>query len=156
MELISSCKYIKTHLHVKQFSQNTYWTLAEDLIHPNLQERSPHNWIGWKSGGKKRNLERICVTGKVPLPWEAPFTSYETSQDKKGASEAQRRMQQSASASKTEICTECPGHLTACLSSRYMSSDVLGDWMLKPGLQQTDLRKGLGLVTWRQPKGTGG
>ena len=34
-------KYIKIHLHVEQLSQNTYWTLAEDLRLPKRQE-NPH------------------------------------------------------------------------------------------------------------------
>ena len=33
---------------MEQFSQNTFWTLAEDLKHLKGQERSPQNRVGWK------------------------------------------------------------------------------------------------------------
>ena len=89
----------KTHLHVEKFSQNTHWTLAEDLIQPKLQERSPQNWIGWKKKKKIRNQDGTCAPGgsfqrgKVPLPWEPPSpTGRSTGTDR----EPQRRAQQPA------------------------------------------------------------
>ena len=67
----------KIHLHVEYFSQNTCWTLAEDIIKPKLQERSPHNQEWWKK--KKKGigmgpctLGKSYERGKVPSPRESP------------------------------------------------------------------------------------
>lgn len=38
VELNFSHKYIKKNLHVERFSQNIYWTLAENLRIPKEQE----------------------------------------------------------------------------------------------------------------------
>lgn len=63
----------RIHVHLQQFSQNTYWTLAEVLKHLKGQEKSPYNWIRWKEIKRKwdetsalgRNLERrsFCTLG---------------------------------------------------------------------------------------------
>lgn len=36
----------RIHVHLQQFSQNSYWSLAEVLKHLKGQEKSPYNWIG--------------------------------------------------------------------------------------------------------------
>ena len=85
---------------MEQFSQNTYWMLAEDLIQPKQQERSPHNQVGRKKKKKKKELGQDLYP--VREPWKrkgyltlgTPFTGWKISQDRQGASEAQRRVQQ--------------------------------------------------------------
>ena len=63
---------------MEQFSQNTYWILAQDLIQPKLQERSPYNWVGWKKKKKKgigvgpAPLRGSCEREKFHSPWEGP------------------------------------------------------------------------------------
>ena len=62
---------------MEQFSQNTYWTLAEDLKHLKGQERALRNQVG-RRGEKKRKWDGTYAPGselkrgKVPAPWEAP------------------------------------------------------------------------------------
>ena len=54
----------KIHLHVEQFSWNTYWKPAEDLVQPKLQEQSPHNQVGWRGKGEEEE------SGQELCPWE--------------------------------------------------------------------------------------
>ena len=87
---------------MKQFSENTYWTLAENLKHLKGQERSPCNQVGWNGvgGGGEARRTRPTPTGgnrkKREVPWilRSPLTSREISWDRKSTSEVQRRMQQ--------------------------------------------------------------
>ena len=87
---------------MKQSSQNTYGTLAEDLRCSEVQEWSPHNQIWWQKK-KKRKPDRACDPGrklwkrKGSLTLGSPFTGREISWDRKGASEAWRRRQQQVS-----------------------------------------------------------
>ena len=60
MELTFSHKDIKKkkkNLHVEQFLQNIYRTLAEDLRLPKRARKPPHNWVGQKRK-KRRERER--------------------------------------------------------------------------------------------------
>ena len=62
--LTCSNKYIKIYLHVEQFSQNTYWKLAEDLIQSKVQERSL--CVQWRKKREKEESEQNLY------PWEPP------------------------------------------------------------------------------------
>lgn len=62
VKLTSSQMHQKIHLQVEQFSQNTYWKLAEDLIQPKLQEGSPYNQVEWN--------KTIKELGQNLSPWE--------------------------------------------------------------------------------------
>ena len=71
---------------MEQVSQNTYWTLAEDLIQPKLQERSLYYQVG--QDGKKGIGTRNCTPkrelkkGEGSLTLGTPVTSWGISQDK--------------------------------------------------------------------------
>ena len=67
----------KIHLQMEQFSQNTYWTPAEDLKHLKGQERSLRNQVGRQekkrgSGTGPAHLGGSWKRGKVTALWEAP------------------------------------------------------------------------------------
>ena len=75
-------------LQMEQFSQNTYWTLAEDLKHLKGQEGSPYNWVGWKE--RNRKWDRTCIPGRqlkrrgeVPIPGETPSVGRSTGKQMK-------------------------------------------------------------------------
>ena len=55
----------KMHLHVEQFSLNTYWMLTEELMQPKVQERLSCNQVGQKKKKKKKNQRNRTV-----CPWE--------------------------------------------------------------------------------------
>ena len=150
----------KKYIHVEQSSQNTYWMPAEDRRHPDVQERSPRNEIGWKkkrssSSSSSSLLEGSCERGQFPSPWEAPSpvgtcAGTETELQRLGG-----ECSSQFAADKTETCTEDLCSLAAVLSPRRVPAGVCGFWVLKRGLQRTDRGSGLGLATRRQPEGAG-
>ena len=80
----------RSKLHVEQFSQNTHWMLAEELITTKTQERLPCNWVKIKVFFKKIAsvpLGGSCESGGVPPLWEPPSQWEEISGDRQGASE---------------------------------------------------------------------
>ena len=63
MVLTFSHKHIKKNLHVEQFIQNIYWTLAEDLK-PSKRARNPsHNWVEQKKKEREKEAELALLRG---------------------------------------------------------------------------------------------
>ena len=49
----------KNHLYVEQqFSENIYWTLAENLKFPKRARNPPHNWVDKTKKKRARERER--------------------------------------------------------------------------------------------------
>ena len=61
----------RSKLHVEQFSQNTHWMLAEELITTKTQERLPCNWVKIKVFFKNQHSMLIRLTLKFTNcgPW---------------------------------------------------------------------------------------
>ena len=151
---------------MKQFSQSTSWTLAEDLGHLKGQERSPHNRVDErKKKGNRRGEEEgwdllpwwaNWRRGEVPASEEAPLPagrSIGTEGELQGLSE------ESAAiglwqAGQSETYTDGLCHNPACPSLRRVSTGAHGDWMLEHGVRRANLGRGLLLSVRRQPEGT--
>ena len=71
MALTFSHKHIKkNHLHVEQFTQNIYWTLADDLK-PQKRARNPsHNWVEQKAKRQKREKIGIRMGSALRELWK--------------------------------------------------------------------------------------
>ena len=74
---------------MEQFSQNTYWTQAEDVKNLKGQERSPHNRVGWKKKKKKKEAgwELLPCEGAEK---EESFPNTEKSPHRRGDQPGQR------------------------------------------------------------------
>ena len=127
--------------------------LAEDLIKPKLQERSPHYWIGQKGKKKKES-------GQDLRPWEGavkeeifrhPRKPVHRQGDQPGQKGSFRGSEKSAAASlqrakQRQTSTEGPCHLPALPSPRHALAGIRRGRGLKLGLQGTDPERGLGLA----------
>ena len=151
----------KIRLHVEQFSQNTYWTPAEELKTSERGRKFPHNQVGQNKRKKERerNQDRTCNPGREP--WKSkgsnilgsPRTSRETSQDRVGALETQRRVQQLAGEGKTETYTDSRCGCPALPSLRHVSASAGGGWVLHLRLWRSNSGGVLGLAVQRRPEG---
>lgn len=101
------------------------WQLYEIFIQPKLQERSPHNQQDKKGGGVEIWVSPVtlggCCAKKAFLTLKIPFASWEISQDRQGASVAQRRVQQEE---QRETSTDSPGYRVALPSLRWAPAGV--------------------------------
>ena len=84
------------HLKMEQFSQNTCWTLAEDLEHLKGQEESPRDWVGWKKGNRTEHapLWRELKERRGSHTQGSRVTGREIIWDRDRVSGTQRRVQQ--------------------------------------------------------------
>ena len=151
----------KIRLHVEQFSQNTYWTLAEELKTSERGRKFPHNQVGQNKRKKERerNQDRTCNPGREP--WKSkgsnilgsPRTSREISQDRVGALEPQRRVQQLAGEGKTQTYTDSRCGRPALPSLRHVPASAGGGWVLHLRLWRSNSGGVLGLAVQRWPEG---
>ena len=145
----------KMHLYLGQFSQNTYWTLAEDLRILEGQEWSPHNWVGGNKKKKKKSgkgpapLGENYKRGNIPAPWEGSSPvgrSTWIEGELQGLNK--RREQQTVKNNMHRRLT--PPHCDPNL--RYSSVSGGGGWVLKCRLQSSGPGKGPEIsmeTTWR-------
>lgn len=77
---------------MEKFSQNTCWTIAEDLKHLKGQERSPHNQVEWKGKKEKQPLDLHPWEGdeKEEMFWHSgkPPRQQGNEAEQRGVSEA--------------------------------------------------------------------
>ena len=86
----------------------------------------------------------------------SPFTSWEISQDRKGASETQRRVQQTDySRENRQRPVQMVLATSLHSSAQNTSAGNPRGWMLKPGLQQAGHGRGAWLAVHQWPEGTG-
>ena len=135
VKLTSSQMHQKIHLQVEQFSQNTYWKLAEDLIQPKLQEGSPYNQVEWN--------KTIKELGQNLNPWEGavkekvfPQPKNPLHLDQLGHKKSFRGPKESATtglwqAEQGETSIYSSGHLSVLANLRYTSAGAHRGWMLK-------------------------
>ena len=119
---------------MEQFSQNTYWTLAEELKTSERGRKFPHNQVGQnkRKKGRERNQDRTCIPGREL--WKSkgsnilgsPRTSRDFSQDRVGALAPQRRVQQLAGEGKTETYADSRCGRPALPSLRHVSASEGG------------------------------
>lgn len=145
----------KLHLLVEQFSQNTYWRLAEDIIQWKLQEKSPHNWIGEKKRGKKgigmrsTPLVGSCETGKLPTPWGPPSPA------RRSAGMDSFKNSQSAKSGLQLYSINTDHHRWSLLCHCTAQTEMHSNWGLTLWFQWADPVNGLGMAVQRQPEGPG-
>lgn len=138
---------------MEKSSQNIYWMLV-DLRQPKLQERSPCNWIKTKEKKKIRtcpeppgsNYER----GRVPLPWEALSLIRREAMTEKELQRLRGTCSRWSVVSRTQRALHRELVPPLCPSKTHIHCVYRGR-VLKPGLQRTDLEKGLAWAAWRQP-----
>ena len=149
----------KIHPRVEQFSQSTYWTLAQGIRHPEVY-RNISTELGRMKDFLKMNRDGTCVPGKElekrkeSRTLRSPLTSGDISWDRKGASEARRRTQQSAEGRK-ERDRHRGSELPCCNPQPRTPAGTCRGWVLNLRLQRTDPGRGLGLAARRQPEGPG-
>ena len=98
-----------------------------------------------------------CERRMLTSPWEPPSPAGRYARSDRELQRLERRVWELAwgTAGYGETNTEGPDHVTTLPSPRCAPAGVHSDWVLKLGLQQTDPRRGLGLVARRQTKGSG-
>ena len=129
----------KIHLHVEEFSQNTYCMLAEELIQPKMQESSPHNWVRRRK--KKESGWDLCLwegavkEERLPYPGK-PLHQLGDQGDRQGTSEIQRRGSSWLAAGRTDRNQHrLSWPLHALHNQRRASARVHGGWALRLRLQ---------------------
>lgn len=102
--------------------------------------------------GKSCDPRRMLWKNKAFLTLKIPFASWEISQDRQGASVAQRRVQQEE---QRETSTDSPGHHVALPSLTWAPAGVgsLKCWIL--GFSRQTPGRGIDLAMRRQPEGLG-
>lgn len=155
VELTSSHTYIKNTSTYGAVLTEHLRKLAENLIQPELQERSPCNRQDEGKREKRRCGEGPCTPGgsydrgKAASPWGPPSLARSSAGRDRGLQRLERKVCElvCGPTRQKETSTDGPGHITVLPSPRCTPAGVCSDW-----LQQTDLEGQLGLVIQREPK----
>ena len=120
-----------------------------------------HHVTGQDEREKKRNwdstytLGECCETGEFLSPWEPPSLAGRSARTERERQRFRGECSNWLVAGRAERDQHSHGHPAALPSLRHASAGVCRGWVLKFGLQRTNLGRGLGLALRRQPKETG-